>query len=173
MKRRVKSQEWVGPGTPLTAAGVLDRLAQIELEGIEFYKGLARGTQHEWVRELSEVMVEAEQRHYDRFTKYAEAARTSSDPTDNALTGALPAQVMRLMSETVFVTGDLAEKAGHNVDERRALVMGIQAEKNTVFLLSQLRLYVPRNQRGYINQVIKEEQNHQTQLESLYRKHFG
>jgi len=173
MKRRVSSQAWVGAGTPLTAAGVLDRLAQIEQDGIEFYKGLALGTQLEWVRELSEAMIKAEQRHYDRFTRYAAAARTSRDPADNALTGELPAEVMRLMSEKVFVTGNLAEKAGHNVNERQALVMGIQAEKNTVFLLNQLRLYVPRKQRGYINQVIKEEQNHQARLESLYRKHFG
>jgi rubrerythrin len=80
MRRRASSQSWIGPGTPLTAAGVLERLAQIELEGIEFYKGLARGTQHEWVRKLSKVMVEAEQRHYERFSRYATAARTSSDP---------------------------------------------------------------------------------------------
>jgi rubrerythrin len=173
VKRGAKKPAWVGAGTPLTVGEVLDRLAQIELEGIEFYKGLMRGTEFEWVRKLSEMMITAEQRHHDRFTQYAAAARASSDPADNALTDALPAQVMSLMSEKVFVTGDLAEKAGHNVDERRALVMGIQAEKNTVLLLSQLGLYVPRNQRGYINQVIKEEQNHQARLESLYRKHFA
>lgn len=173
MRRRVNSQARVGAGTPLTASDVLERLAQIELEGLEFYKGLKRGTQLEWVSKLAGMMIQAEQRHYDRFKRYAAEAYASSNPADNALTGVLPAEVARVMSEKVFVSGELGEKAGHNVDDRRALVMAIKAEESTVFLLGELRSYVPRNQREYINQVIKEEQNHQTQLESLYRKHFG
>lgn len=173
MKRRINSRIWAEKRTPLTAAEVLDRLAQIELEGLEFYRGLMRGTQLEWVRELAEMMIEAEQRHYDRFTRYAAKARASANPADNALTGALPPEVMRPMSERVFVRGALAEKAGQNVDERRALKMAIQAEKNTVFLLGQLRSFVPSSQRVYINQVIKEEQDHEARLESLYRKHFA
>lgn len=173
LKRRGKKGAQAGDGTPLTAAEVLDRLAQIELDGLEFYRGLLRGTRLDKVRELAEMMIEAEQRHHDRFSRYAEKARASANPADNALTGALPPEVMRLMSDRVFMSGELGEKAGQNMDERKALRMGIRAEENTVLLLSQLRSYVPRNRRGYIDQVIKEEQNHQDRLESVYRKYYG
>jgi len=36
VKRRSKSETRAGTGTPLTAAEVLERLAQIELEGLNF-----------------------------------------------------------------------------------------------------------------------------------------
>ena len=173
MKRRGKTRAQTGAGTPVTAAEVLERLAQIELDGLEFYRGLRRGTRLDKVRELAEMMIEAEQRHHDRFSRYAAMARASGNPSDNALTGALPPEVVRLMSEKVFVSGELGEKAGQNVDERQALRMGIRAEENTVLLLGQLRSYVPRNRRGYIDRVIKEEQNHQDRLESVYRKYYG
>ena len=173
VKRRSKSETLAGTGTPLTAAEVLERLAQIELEGLNFYRGLLRGTQLRMVRELAEMMIEAEQRHHDRFSRYAAMARDSANPADNALTAALPPEVMRLMSEKVFVSGELGEKAGQNVDERKALRMGIRAEENTVLLLGQLRSYVPRSRRGYIDRVIKEEQDHQARLESLWRKCFA
>lgn len=172
LKRRSKSRAQAGAGTPLTAADVLERLAQIELDGLEFYRGLRRGTRLDKVRELAEMMIEAEQRHHDRFSRYATMARASANPADNTLTGALPPEVMRLMSERVFMSGELGEKTGQNVDDRHALRMGIRAEENTVLLLSQLRSYVPRNRRGYIDRVIKEEQNHQDRLESVYRKYF-
>jgi|GEM_PF-3118474 len=172
LKRRSKNRAQAGAGTPLTAAEVLDRLAQIELDGLEFYRGLLRGTRLDKVRELAQMMIEAEQRHHDRFSRYAAMARASSNPADNALTAELPPELMRLMSDRVFISGELGEKAGQNLDERKALRMGIKAEENTVLLLSQLRSYVPRNRRGYIDQVIKEEQNHQDRLESLFRKYF-
>jgi rubrerythrin len=172
-KRRKQGPASGGTVKPLTAADVLDRLAQIELDGLEFYRGLQRGTQLDWVRELAEVMIEAEKRHYNRFVQYADKARASTDPADNALKELLPDEVVRLMSAKVFISGELGEKAGQNVDERKALRMAIKAEENTVLLLGQLRSYVPREQRLYINQVIKEEQQHQTRLESVYRKNFS
>lgn len=168
-----KSRARTDADTPVTAAEVLERLAQIELDGLSFYRGLLRGTKLEMVRELAKMMIEAEKRHHERFSRYASVARGSADPAENALTAALPPEVMRLMSDRVFISGELGEKAGQNIDEREALRMGIRAEENTVLLLSQLRSYVPRSRRGYIDRVIKEEQDHQTRLESIYRKHFS
>ena len=172
MKREPKTEGFGTFETPISAAQVLDRCAELEADGLEFYQGLLKGAQSEWVRKLARMMVKAEIRHRDRFLRYAEQARASDKPADASLSGPLPPELALLMSERIFISEELGERTGRNVDERKALELAIRAEEGLALLYGQIRSYVPRNQRKYIDQIIKEEQHHQSDLEKLWRKHF-
>jgi rubrerythrin len=172
MKRTRGAEDFGTFETPISAAQVLERCAELEADGLEFYQGLLNGAQSEWVRKLARMMVKAEIRHRDRFLRYAEHARASGKSEDASAGEPLPPELARLMSERVFVSEELAERTGHNVDERKALELAIRAEESLALLYGQIRSYVPRDQRKYLDQIIKEEQRHQSDLEKLWRKHF-
>ena len=172
MKRSGKTPNSTNSEMPLSAAQALEHCAQIEANGVEFYKGVLEGTGSKWIRKLAGMMVEAEQRHHDRFLQYAELARSAGASGAEALEP-IPAELARLMSDGVFLSRELAEKTSHNIDERQALRMAIRFEENTVLLLGQIRSYVPREQRKFVDRVLKEEQDHQAKLESYWKKYFG
>ena len=46
----------------VSAAQVLRRLADMELEGLQFYEGLEAGSESPWVRDLAQALVKAELR---------------------------------------------------------------------------------------------------------------
>lgn len=156
--------------TPLSSANVLERCAELEARGIEFYRGVLRGAQSEWMKKLARMLIEAEERHRDRFQKYALAARARAV---EAAEGPRSPELQRLLSETVFMTGELAERTAKNMDDRAALQTAIKHEANLVLLFSQLRGYVPPDQRSFIDTIIKEEQEHEAKLVSMRKKYFG
>lgn len=157
----------------VSASQVLYRLAEIEEAAGNFYKGLWEGTKSEWIRELAEVLIRAEQRHRKRFLEYAQQAEQSSHADANILTRPLPPQVLRLLSTPVTVSKSRMKKTAPYTRDEEALKIAIRAEESTAFLLAQLCEYVPRGQRRYINRVIKEEWHHKALLEDLYKKTFA
>lgn len=156
----------------LTAAQVLRRLADIELEGIQFYRGLADGTDSPAVRDLAERMLRAEQRHHDRFMKYAIAAEQKAALEGYGLTAPIPAEIKNLLDTKVFVTRERAQNASRYATDIQLFQVAIRTEEHTALLLTQLRPYVPRTQRAYIEQVIKEEWGHKDRLEIFLKKHI-
>ena len=172
MKSSKKRPGSTSSETPLSAAEALEHCAEIESNGVEFYKGVLKGTGSKWIRKLAGMMVEAEQRHHDRFLQYAELARSAGAAEAGSLEP-IPPELARLMSDGVFLSHELAEKTSYNIDERQALRMAIRFEENTVLLLGQIRSYVPREQRKFVDRVLKEEQDHQAKLESYWKKYFG
>ncbi|MDQ1257864.1 MAG: hypothetical protein QG656_2472 [Candidatus Hydrogenedentes bacterium] len=157
----------------LTAERVLLHLAAIEETGERFYQGLYDGTQSAWVRRLAEVMVRAEQRHRTRFLEYAERAAQSSRLEDNALSGVPPAEAVRLLRVGVFAEEDRSRKAAQYASDAEVIRVAIGAEERLALLLTQLREFVPKMQRRFIDRVIKEEWAHKDKLERAMQKHFG
>ena len=127
----------------VSAAEVLRRLAEMELEGVQFYEGMHRGTRSEWVRRLASVLIEAEKRHNRRFTEYAERAEQSVNPDDNALTEPLPPDVHRLFTACVFVSKQRIRDAAQYANDVDMIKLAIRAEENLALLLTQLHSYVP------------------------------
>lgn len=154
----------------LSAVQVLFRLADIELEGIEFYEGLAEGTESRWVRELSKDLIRAERRHRKRFLGYAAGALASSVAGAGGSIEPLPREVMRLLRASVFVSGSRIKKSARYASDTEALKVAIRAEENTALLLTRLREYVRNVERAYVTRVIKEEWAHKERLERVLAK---
>lgn len=159
-------------GTPITAAKVLYHLAGLEQRGIDFYQGLAQGAQSDKVRKLAETLARAEARHKARFLEYARRAEEAGNPAANTLAQPLPPEPARLLSAAVFVDKSTAQRAAAYATDLEAIKLAIRAEENIALLLTQLRSYVPRLQRRFIDAVIKQEWHHKARLEALMQRHF-
>lgn len=155
--------------TSISAAHVLERCAELEARGIAFYQGMLRGTQSKWMQALARMLIEAEERHRDRFRQYAKIAR---DRVGEAAAGPVSADLKRLLSETIFMTGELAERTAKHMNDRAALEAAIKHESDLALLFAQLRAYIPDDQRSFIDRVIKEEQRHEAKLISMRKKYF-
>jgi len=157
--------------TPITAAGVLSRLAEIEEDGRRFYEGLAEGAQLKWVKKLAEMLVRAETRHHARFLGYARRAEMKM-MTRAAKEEALPPEVTRLLRAHVFESREMGQRAGRFMTELEAVKLAIQAEEKLALLLTQLRMFVQPMERRYIDRVIREEWAHKARLEEIYHQHM-
>ncbi|MBN2311233.1 MAG: hypothetical protein JXR94_19805 [Candidatus Hydrogenedentes bacterium] len=153
----------------VSAAAVLRRLADMEQEGVDFYEGLSSGASTAWLRAFAGKLVSAEQRHRRRFLEYARRAEEGA-PEENQLEGDLPRDAVRLLGTRLLPSkATIARSAAYATDED-ALKLAIRAEENTALLLEQLRSYVPKVQRRYIDRVIKEEWGHKEKLEELLKR---
>lgn len=158
---------------PLNAAQVLNRLAEIELAGLQFYQGLYEGSDSERVKQLAKMMAKAELRHHKRFLKYAEHAELrAAEENAPVLTGPLPDEVARPLYADVFVNRERVKESAKNMSDIEAIQVAIRAEESTALLMTQLRSFVRGAQKGYITRVIKEEWGHKARLEELMQKHF-
>jgi len=142
----------------------------MEEHGFAFYEGLWQGTNSDLVRKLARMMMKAEQRHRQRFLSYAQRAEESDDAGDDRLTGALPPEVLRLLKTGVFVPKGRSVKAAEYAQDEEVLNIAITAEQTLALLLTELRQYVPRGQRRFIDHVTKQEWGHKAKLEQVLRK---
>ena len=156
--------------TYVTASQVLRRLADIEQEGVDFYKGLKEGTQSEWIRAFADKLIRAEKRHRDRFLGYAEKAEAASDGETDTLTAPLPAEARRLLEKRMMAPRERIRKSAPYASDVEALRVALRAEESLALLLTELREYVPKEQRRYISRVIKEEWSHKNHIEKLLAK---
>lgn len=163
----------VTSATPLSARRVLLRLAEHEQAGIDFYTAVMQGTASEWVGKLAQMMIKAEKRHKTRFLSYADRARQATDPSEYTLTGSLSPDLRRLLMEPIFGRPEQAKASARYAGDREMLQVAVRAEEKTALLLGQLRSYVPRVQRPFINRVIKEEWGHKAKLENFLHKYFS
>jgi len=157
----------------ISAAVVLDRCADLEADGLAFYESMLKGAQTEWMKRLATTMVRAEKRHRTRLLRYAEQARRQSPGSDIHSPESIPPELHRLLSERIFSTRALAERAAGNMTNREALEAAIRYEANLALLFSQFRPYVPPGHRKCIDRVIREEHQHEAKLVSFRQKYFG
>ena len=160
-------------GPYVSAAQVLRRLADIEQEGVEFYEGLREGTQSEYIRTFADKLVRAEKRHRDRLLSYAEKAEEHAKDEGNTLKEPLPAEIRQLLEKRVMASRERIRKSAPYARDEEALRIALRAEESLALLLTELREYVPKEQRPYISRVIKEEWAHKEHIEKLLKKKMG
>ncbi|HPO13481.1 MAG TPA: hypothetical protein PLI09_08555 [Candidatus Hydrogenedentes bacterium] len=151
----------------VNAAAVLRRLAELEQDGVNFYHGLSEGAESEWVRKFAGKMVLAEQRHHDRFLRYAEHVEKHTGEKESQLSGPLSGDIVRLLQVSVFADREHAKRSARYVSDADSLRVAIRAEEHLALLMAQLRMYIPKPQRPYIDRVIKEEWGHKANLEKI------
>ena len=158
---------------PLSAGQVLRRLAEIEEEGVQFYRALYDGTESGWVRELAESLLQAERRHGKRFLEYAKKAEHEAGSGGNTLVGTLPTQVFRKLYSPVFASRMRFKASAKYAGDIEILRLAVRIEETTALLLTELRGFVPKSQRAYISRVIKEEWGHKERLEHVLKKRLA
>ncbi len=154
----------------ITASQVFRRLADLELEGLSFYEGLHAGTKSERVRELAEYMIHAEKRHRRRFLHYATHVEKNTDPDKYVMSDTVPPQVAQAMMADLFPPGMAIRKSAQYSQDAELIMLAIRAEEQTALLLTQLRMYVPKEHQRYVSRVIKEEWGHKARLEGFLAK---
>ena len=168
-KRKEASQN----GKLITSSHILRRGVELEQQGLEFYRALARGAKSDWVRKLALMMSKWETRHKRRFQYYLKKAEREIALKGLPSTNRVPGDVKRLLQIDVFSNAAMAEKMGANIDERQALVTAIDFERHLAILFTELRPYVMQSQRKFVERLIKEEVGHQNKLEGYYKKYFN
>ena len=158
---------------PISAGQVLRWLADQEQAGSEFYRTMLEGTKSAWLKQLAGKMVEAEQRHRERFLEYAQRADNAESPGEGGLEQPLPDDLLRLLRSHVFPERARYQVAVKYAGDRETLMLAIQAEEGLALLLTQLRQYVPAAQKRFIDRVTKEEWGHKAKLERVMQKHLG
>ena len=158
---------------PLKAAQILRWLAMAEEDGIAFYRGLAGAAESPWLRELAESLMEAEERHRKRFLEYAERAEERHGGTPPPPEHLLPERLVKALSTRVFDPNGGWKIGAEHTSESETLEMAIRLEEHLALLLGRIRPYVPRPERYFISQVIKEEWGHVERLGELLAQQCG
>ena len=156
----------------MTAVLILRRGVELEQRGLDFYRGMLRGAQSDWVRNLANTMIEWETRHKKRFQHYKRKAEKQVALKGLTINNKVPREVLQLLEQDVFVDVKMAEKTGKNVNDRKALELAIGFERNLAIIYTQLRSYVMPSQRKFIDRLIQEEIMHQKKLERIYKDNF-
>lgn len=167
----MKAEKKLG-GVHVSAAQVLRRLAELEAEAEDFYKGLYEGTDSEVVRQFAKKMIRAEKRHGKRFAEYACRAVLDMPPDAASRLRTLAPEIKRLLAMSLLPSRDRIRKSAKYNDDRKIIQFAIRAEESFALLLTELREYVPTVEKRYISRVIKEEWGHKESLERLLAKHF-
>ncbi len=152
---------------------VLKRLADIECDATAYYEGIAQHSDLPWVREFASRLADAEKRHRDQFLAYADQLEGSLQGASNRLATPLTEELSRLLAMRITLPGESAERTAVYLSEKDAVEVAIQAERNAIRMLSQLRNHVPAEQHVHLDRVVAEEQQHQAFLENLLRERFG
>lgn len=152
---------------------LLRRLAELEADAEQFYLRLANHTDMPWVREFALRLAREEQGHRQHFLDYAGQLEASEDESARRLESALTGELKQMLSVQLLLPARGVEKTAVYLSEKDAVQVAIQAERNAVALLTQLRAHVPAAQHRHLDRVIVEEKRHQAMLQELYKKHFG
>jgi len=159
-------------GSPYSQAQALERLAAMELEARAFYEGLFEGAVSEPVRNLAAMMIRAETRHHKRFLAYAERARRKESDADSDSARPMPADLARTMGVKLWPAKETIRKSAKLSRDLDFIRFAIRAEAQTAVLMTQVRMYLPPERRGYVSRVIEEEWNHKRKLEEHLQQHF-
>jgi rubrerythrin len=157
----------------LSMGEVLRCLADIEADATAYYEELAEHTDLPWVRDFALGLAKAEKQHQDDFLEHASRMEGGLGGGNNRLHAPLSDELVRLLSERITLSPKGVERTAVYLGEKDAVELAIQAERRTVRLLTQLRGHVHGEQRGHLDRVLVEEQQHQSFLENLHREHFG
>ncbi len=156
----------------VTLSEVLYLLGDIEADATEYYTRLAEFTDLPWVRDFALKLAGAEEQHRRSFLDFACKVESKEGGENNCLKEPLSEELLNLFSERITLSSSGVEKTAAYIGEKDAIELAIVAEIKTVKLLSQLQGYLPEEQQCCINRIVNEEKQHQSFLESLYRKHF-
>ena len=155
----------------LNASEVLQILADIEIEGIEFYMYLEQACELPALREAAGFLIKAEQRHRDRFLDYA---RNVQQYAEKRIGFELLHNNVRLLHNTrIFPSPTTLMLKTPPPNDADLLRLAIEAERANVVLIQDFAPHVLVEHHHVLEQLIKEELQHVERLERFMKKHFS
>jgi rubrerythrin len=149
------------------ATDIVEMALELEKSGEIFYTAVAEKAASSQVRELFQELAEQEKHHYKAFSKLSKTIWDQS----TAAEGDWDQYLMYLQAtiQSAFFEGSdkaltLTEQA---TDEKEALQMAIEFEKETMLFFYDLRDKVSDVDREIVERVIAEEKDHVRRLASM------
>lgn len=152
------------------AADVLKRMAEVEVEGMDFYAFVAETTPNPELRDAAQWLADAERRHFDRFMEYAQHYERYVDkriPFD-----LLPEEIRHLFKAKVFPAPAALRLETPPPADAILVQHALRAERASAAFVEAFKPYIKEEHQPILDQVAKEELTHAERLERFQREHF-
>ena len=147
---------------------LLNAAVKDEETGIAFYKALAEATQRPDVKAQCIAISKQEQVHAERFRKMLDAVGEYKPSEEYP--GQYENYLKALLENRAFPEPEkAAERARAAVGDAEAIDIAMRLEKDTLVFLREMKSLVPGTHGDMVDEVIREEQNHLTELAGLKR----
>ncbi len=153
---------------PVTFSGaeLIDIATGIERRGIAFYDVMAASLKDENAQEVFRMLAEMERTHLETFEKMR--ADASKYPAPGVYPQADSDYIQALLQTAVFTDEFVtSEFASHVENDRGAIELGIQAEKDSVLFYCQMRESLPPDTKHVVEEILAEERKHLTMLSAV------
>lgn len=151
---------------------LLQMAQKIEQEGESFYTAAADRADDENIKEMFLNLAKEEKYHREYFEKlYKEASEKSSISDEYLLDEHTSAYIASISSSAVFnKDGVMAEMLGQVKTAKEAIIMGIQAEKDSILFYSKLYESTRmESAKENLKKLITEEEGHLNELLQIYK----
>lgn len=151
---------------------LLKMAQKIEQEGESFYIGAAERANDDKIKEMFLKLAREERFHGEYFGKlYEEALEKSSISDEYLLDEHTSAYISAISSSAVFnKEGIMAEMLGRVETAKEAIIMGIQAEKDSILFYSKLYENTRmESAKDNLKKLITEEEGHLNELLQIYK----
>ena len=148
---------------------VVELGVQIEINGKDFYETLVLKTKSEKARAIFEFLKDEEEKHIETFRKILDSVH-KYEPKE-----AYPDEYFSYMnflaSEHVFTKkGKGVEMAQNASTDVEGVDLGIKFEKDSILFYEGMKKIVADDEKGTIDLLIKEEENHYKKLTHLKKE---
>ena len=151
---------------------LLKMAQKIEKEGESFYIGAAERAKDDNIKEMFLKLAREERLHGEYFEKlYKEALEKSAISDEYLLDEHTSAYIASISSSAVFnKEGIMAEMLGRVETAKEAIIMGIQAEKDSILFYSKLYENTRmESAKENLKKLITEEEEHLNELLQIYK----
>ena len=149
------------------ATDIVEMAMELEKSGEVFYDAVAGKAQSAQVKALFEDLAEQERHHYAAFKKLTRTIWDSSSGTEDDWDQYLM-YLQATIKSAFFEGSDKALALAQQVsDEKEALQMALDFEKETMLFFFDLRDKVAEADKGVVSAIIDEERAHIKRLASM------
>ncbi len=139
---------------------------QIEKNGRDFYHTLASRSKDKKSKDIFQYLAGQEEKHMEVFQRILGSIE-KYEPAE-AYPGEYSAYMNALAGESVFTKENKGrEIAGKVKNDKEAIGIGIQAEKDSIVFYAGMKKAVPEHEQKIIDEVIAQEEGHLKQLVEL------
>ena len=153
-------------GNIFSGSEIVEIGIQIEKNGRDFYNTLSSQSKDKKSKDIFQYLAEQEEKHMEVFQRVLGSIE-KYEPAE-AYPGEYSAYMHALASESVFTQKDKGREIAKKVkNDKEAIGIGIQAEKDSIVFYTGMKKVVPAHEQRIIDEVIAQEEGHLKQLAEL------
>jgi len=142
---------------------------QIEKNGRDFYSTVAMSSKEDKAKQIFQYLADEEKKHirlFENILSDIEEYESSGLYTEEYF-----AYLRALSEEYVFTKEKKGQEIAQKVkDDREAIEIGIDAEKDSILFYNEMKKLVIKDRHGALNKLIEQEQEHLRKLSELKGK---